>query len=43
MAAVEDALSPFGVGIRETPVTPERIVQLLSEARAATAAVGSAP
>jgi len=42
VAAVEDALSPFGVRIRETPVTPERILRLLSAARGAAATVGSA-
>src|SRR5262249_40940508 len=29
--AVEDALAPFGIRIRQTPVTPARIVQLLAE------------
>jgi carbon-monoxide dehydrogenase large subunit len=29
--AIENALEPFGVTIRETPVTPERIVELLGE------------
>lgn len=42
VAAIEDALSPFGVRIRETPVTPERIVQLLSDARDAVITAGSA-
>ena len=42
VAAIEDALSPFGVRIRETPVTPERIVQLLSDARDAVTTTGSA-
>ena len=32
IAAVEDALSPFGVKISETPITPQRIVELLREA-----------
>jgi carbon-monoxide dehydrogenase large subunit len=32
IAAVEDALSPFGVKIAETPITPQRIVELLGEA-----------
>ena len=31
--AVSDALAPFGVGIFEMPITPQRIVQLLREAR----------
>ncbi len=32
IAAVEDALSPFGVKIAEAPITPQRIVELLGEA-----------
>jgi carbon-monoxide dehydrogenase large subunit len=32
--AVEDALSPFGVQIRETPLTPERILNLIEKAQA---------
>ena len=32
IAAVEDALSPFGVKILETPITPQRIVELLGDA-----------
>jgi len=32
VAAVEDALSPFGVKILETPITPQRIVELLGDA-----------
>jgi hypothetical protein len=30
--AVSDALAPFGVGIFEMPITPQRILQLLREA-----------
>ena len=30
--AVSDALAPFGVGIFEMPITPQRILQLLGEA-----------
>jgi carbon-monoxide dehydrogenase large subunit len=30
-AAVENALSPFGVKIAEVPITPQRIVELLGE------------
>jgi aerobic carbon-monoxide dehydrogenase large subunit len=30
-AAVEDALSPFGVKVAEVPITPQRIVELLGE------------
>ena len=29
--AVEDALRPFGVCIRETPLTPERVLHLIQE------------
>jgi aerobic carbon-monoxide dehydrogenase large subunit len=35
--AVEDALSPFGVKIRETPLTPERILDLIEKAQAQSA------
>lgn len=35
--AVEDALSPFGVKVRETPLTPERILDLIEKARSAYA------
>jgi len=38
--AVEDALAPFGVTIRETPLTPERILDLI---RAAKARPGARP
>jgi aerobic carbon-monoxide dehydrogenase large subunit len=34
VAAVENALSPFGVRLTESPITPDRIVALLREARA---------
>ena len=30
--AVSDALAPFGIGIFEMPITPQRISQLLREA-----------
>ena len=33
-SAVEDALSPFGVEIRETPLTPDRILDLIEKAQA---------
>jgi len=36
VSAIEDALRPFGVTITETPVTPEKVVTLIREARAAT-------
>jgi aerobic carbon-monoxide dehydrogenase large subunit len=32
MAAVENALEPFGVRIAEAPITPQRIVELLGDA-----------
>jgi carbon-monoxide dehydrogenase large subunit len=32
--AVEDALAPLGVKIRETPLTPERILSLIDKAQA---------
>jgi hypothetical protein len=35
ISAIEDALSPFGIRIREHPVSPGRIVELLTEARSA--------
>ena len=35
--AVEDALSPLGVKIRETPLTPERILDLIEKAQATKA------
>ena len=35
--AVEDALSPLGVKIRETPLTPDRILDLIEKAKAAHA------
>ena len=34
IAAVENALSPFGVKINEAPVSPARIVALIAEAKA---------
>jgi len=35
VSAVENALEPFGVRIAEAPITPQRIVALLAQARAA--------
>ena len=35
ISAVEDALQPFGVRLAEMPVSPERIVTLIAQARAA--------
>ncbi|HLH91541.1 MAG TPA: xanthine dehydrogenase family protein molybdopterin-binding subunit [Xanthobacteraceae bacterium] len=34
LSAVENALEPFGVHITEAPITPQRIVALLAEAKA---------
>jgi carbon-monoxide dehydrogenase large subunit len=34
ISAVEDALSPFGVTIREAPITPPRLVALIEAAKA---------
>ena len=31
--AVDDALSPFGVRVREMPLTPERVLALIAESR----------
>jgi carbon-monoxide dehydrogenase large subunit len=31
--AIADALSPFGVSLSQLPISPERIVTLLQEAR----------
>jgi carbon-monoxide dehydrogenase large subunit len=38
-SAVEDALSPLGVKIRETPLTPDRILDLIEKAQAKEAHV----
>jgi carbon-monoxide dehydrogenase large subunit len=35
IGAVENALSPFGVKVNEAPISPERIVALINESRAA--------
>ena len=37
ISAVEDALSPFGVTIREAPITPPRLVALIEAAKAGNA------
>jgi carbon-monoxide dehydrogenase large subunit len=34
ISAVEDALAPFGVTIAETPIMPDRLVELIAEGRA---------
>jgi carbon-monoxide dehydrogenase large subunit len=36
ISAIEDALSPFGVTVAEHPVSPERIVELIDQARGST-------
>ena len=36
--AVEDALSPLGVKVRETPLTPERVLELIEKGQAAKSA-----
>ena len=36
-SAVEDALSPFGVKVRETPLTPDRVLNLIEKAQAESA------
>jgi carbon-monoxide dehydrogenase large subunit len=41
IGAVDNALAPFGVRIREAPISPQRIVELLNEARAGRAAAPS--
>jgi carbon-monoxide dehydrogenase large subunit len=33
--AIDDALAPFGVRVRELPVTPERLLALIDEGRKA--------
>jgi len=35
--AVEDALSPLGVKVRETPLTPDRVLDLIEKAQAKSA------
>jgi carbon-monoxide dehydrogenase large subunit len=35
ISAVEDALSPFGVRIAQTPVTPQKLLELIAGAKAA--------
>jgi carbon-monoxide dehydrogenase large subunit len=36
IAAVEDALTPFGVRIAQTPLPPQKILQLIADAKAST-------
>ena len=36
-SAVEDALSPFGVKVRATPLTPDRVLDLIEKAQAQSA------
>ena len=33
-SAVEDALSPFGVKVRATPLTPDRVLDMIEKAQA---------
>jgi carbon-monoxide dehydrogenase large subunit len=33
ISAVEDALAPFGVRIKQVPITPEKLVELIAKAR----------
>jgi aerobic carbon-monoxide dehydrogenase large subunit len=33
MSAIEDALTPFGVRVTQTPITPQEIVALIAEGR----------
>ena len=35
--AIDDALEPFGVRVRDLPATPERIVEMLEAGRQAEA------
>ena len=37
-SAVEDALAPLGIKIRQLPLSPERVWDLMREARATAAA-----
>ena len=32
-AAIDDALAPFGVRVRDLPATPERIVEMIDAGR----------
>jgi hypothetical protein len=38
MSAIEDALTPFGVRIAQTPITPQEIVALIAEGKKKRAA-----
>jgi carbon-monoxide dehydrogenase large subunit len=40
IAAIEDALQPFGVRIAQTPVTPQRLVELIRSSRPSEAGIG---
>jgi hypothetical protein len=35
ISAIEDALSPFNVRIAQTPVPPQKLVELIADAKAA--------
>jgi aerobic carbon-monoxide dehydrogenase large subunit len=39
MSAIEDALTPFGVRVTQTPITPQEIVALIAEGRKKKAAL----
>jgi carbon-monoxide dehydrogenase large subunit len=41
--AIDDALAPFGVRVREMPLSPPRILELIRDARAGTGPTGPAP
>ncbi len=41
--AVDDALAPFGVRVREMPLSPMRILELIAEGRARAAPAGPQP
>ncbi len=41
--AIDDALAPFGVRVREMPLAPPRILELIREGRARGGAAGSGP
>jgi CO/xanthine dehydrogenase Mo-binding subunit len=40
--AIDDALAPFGVRVREMPLSPTRILELIAEARARAGEAGRA-
>jgi aerobic carbon-monoxide dehydrogenase large subunit len=40
ISAIEDALSPFGVRIAQTPIPPHKLVELIAKGSANKAATG---